>query len=482
MVQLKANLTKESTYSEGDNKRAYDPVQYSPLPNEAGQTAQNKVIVSLVAPARWKMFNPTEQDIEKFGLSSTHVFGNDLEWGSLYFQLPSHRVVNFQYLNGNTGFAHSLCPLALNKYLIEGLELPPLFDTPVRCAYCEEKDRLWDVHNDAWKSLGIDKKGLSKDGYFAAMKEHDILQKTRDAAWAMTAKEKNVISVFDHDKHTQKRKLDEGQKNVTWQSWYAPYDIYKGLKELHTGLSEASMPPFFDVENPAGVHILMMNKDTTGWTQNSKLKTAYGVQNLGERYTYSPEWLEYLKNDANYADPSSFIHMLSYEEQVFYLSQANEKQSFNRERKTTVDVGGAQPVPPAQMAPPTEVPAPAQTPPASESAPAQTPPPAAMPGPEPTATAAPAPTPAPAPAVPTTATIAGVPAAAVVPIPQPVSAATAVVPVPQPVSAAPIPVLPTAPATPAVPPASPAPVVGGAPIPDREPPVGGPPPGRVNWD
>lgn len=471
MVQLKANLKREGDYNEGDNKkRAYDPVQYAPLPNEAGQTAQNKVIVSLVAPARWKIFNPTAQDIEKFGLTNAHVFGNDLEWGSLYFQLPSHRVVNFQYPNGNTGFAHSLCPIALNKYLVEGLELAPLFDTPVRCAYCEEKERLWDVHNDAWASLGIDRQDLSKDGYFAAMKEHDILQQTRDAARGMTATEKYVISVFDHDKHVQTRKLDEGQENVTWQSWYAPNVIYTGIKELHTGLEGAGMPPFFDVENPAGVHILTMTKDTTGWTKASKILTKYGVQNLGERAQYSPEWLTYLKNDVNYADPSSFIHMLSYEEQKFYIETATERKNFNRERKTTV-TAGARPMPPTQMAPP-EMHNPYPSPPPAATAPlaqerfvpppttpvVQTPPPVA-------ATPAPAPTPTPA------------PAAAPAPVPQPAPAQA-----PAPVASAPIPTLPAAPATPAVPPASPAPVVGGAPVPDRTPPVGGPPTGRVSWD
>ena len=453
MVQLKANLEKEGNFSEnGAPKREVDLVQYSPLPDEGGTQAQNKVVVSLVAPARWKMFNPTGQDIEKFGLVPSHVFGGDMEWGSLYFQLPSHRVPNFQYPNGNTGFAHSLCPLALNKYLVEGLELAPLFDTPVRCAYCEEKERLWDAHNDAWKSLGIDKSELSKDGYFAAMKEHDLLSQTREAARNMTASEKYVVSVFDHDRFLLKRPLAEGQTVATWQSWYAPNKIYEGLRGLHKGLSDAGMPPFFDMENPQGVHILTMVKDTTGWTKTSRLKTEYTVQNLGERYAYSPEWVAYLKNDVNYADPSSYIHMLSYEEQRFYIEQAGEKKSYNRERKTTVDVG-AQPLPPTQMAPPTAA--------TVSGVPAQ----AVVPQP------APAPAPAPVAQVPPTA--------------PPASAAQAA-PVPQPVTLAgpPVPTLPTAAPVAAAPPASPAPVVGGAPIPDRVPPVGGPPvvTGRVNWD
>ena len=454
MAKLKADLVKESTFNEGGKgKRSFDPVQYSPLPTEGGTSAGNKVVVSLVAPALWSMFNPTAQDIEKYGLSSQNVFGGDREWGSLYFQIPSHRVMNFSYANGNVGFAYSVCPLALNKYLVEALGLAPLFDTPVRCAYCEEKERLWEAHNAAWASLDIDKGNLSKDGYFAAMKEHSILQQTRDAAYGVAASEKYVVSVFDHDKFTGKRNKDEGQEQVTWQSWYAPNAIYEGIKDLHKGLSDAGMPPFFDVENPAGVHILTMTKDTTGWTKSSKLKTKYAVQNVGEHYAYPPEWIAYLNADENLADPSSFIHMLSYEEQQFYIQTASEKQSFNRKTATTVDTGGVQPTPPAQMAPPTQ----------------------AVP-----AAAVPQPTAVPTPAVPVPAQT--VPPQAVAPTP-----VAQVAPVPQPVAAGgpPIPVLPAAVApVPAATPATPAPVVGGAPIPDREPPIGGPPPatGRVAWD
>jgi len=466
MVQLKADLNRESNYNESGGGRSYDPVQYSPLPTEGGMQVHNKVVVSLVAPALWKMFNPTVEDIDKYGLRGESVFGDDREWGSLYFQLPTHRVANFSYPNGNTGFAYSICPVALNKYLVEGLELAPLFDTPVRCAYCEEKERLWDEHNEAWESLGLDRGSLSKEGYFAAMKKHDILQTTRESARQATPMEKYVVSVFDHDKFTSKRQLDEGQTAVTWQAWYAPNAIYRGIKDLHKGLSDAGMPAFFDFSDPQGVHILSMLKDTTGWTAQSKLKTEYAVQNLGERYQYSPEWVAYLSDDRNYADPSSFMHMLSYEEQKFYIEQQNEKKSFNRPRKTTVTVpenlpAQAPPPPAAQAQATPQEPAPTQVAPQAQT------PPAPVPADTPAPAQATPPTPAPAPAD------TPAPAQATPPTPAPAPAGP------------PIPNLPPA-ATPATSPtpAAPVPATTGAPVPDRQPPVGGPPPAtaRINWD
>ena len=449
MAKFRADLGRENNFTEnGGNSRPTDFSQYKPLPDEPGLTVHNKAVIGLVAPARWAMFNPTVDEIEKYGFTSTPVFP-DIEWGHLYFQVSTHRITNFSYPNGNTGFAYTVCPNEINKYLVEGLNLPPLFDTPVRCAYCEEKDRLWDVHKDAWESLGINRSDLSKDGYFDAMKKNDILQNTRDAARAATASARYILNIFDHDKFTGKRPMDEGQTALAWQSWYAPQSIYRGIQSLHTGLQEAGQPAYFDFENPAGVNVLSIVKDTTGWTKSSKIKTEYSVQNMGERYQYPADWLAYLNNDEAYADPSGYLKVLSYEEQKYYISQMNEsKPSYNK--KTTVDMGAARPVPPVQM----------QVPPAPQAPVA-------------------APTPVKVAQVPQMPPSAPVAVAPVGPTPPPPASPVAA----PPRAVAPIPTLPTAPPQPqAAPPASPVPAVGGAPIPDRNPPVGGPSNERINWD
>jgi hypothetical protein len=428
MVQLKANLEKERNYNENGSTGFKPPnPQYSPLPKEGGLIHPNKVVISLVNPARWKLFNPTEEEMGLYGMSHEHVFGGDMDWGSLYFQVPTHRVMNYQYPSG-TGFAQAICPNALNQYLTEGLGLSPLFDTPVKCAFCERESALWEDHNEAWASLGVDKRSLKTEGYKEMMNKHPILKSTREVAKNMRRVERYVLSVFDHDKFVGARPLDEGQTQVQWQSWYAPFSIYKGLNSLYKQKDQANLPMFFDFTRGA-VDLMTVTKDTTGWTPNSKIKTDYSIQAVGDTYQYPEEWLAYLTSGQNYADPSEYLRLLTYEEQKYYVDQAGQaKQGYNKPASTHVDMG-------ANQTPPT---------------PAQTPPPA-------------------------------IPVAQVPPMPQNVPA-----PAPAPAAQPPVPSMPTPAVAPVpsapVPPASPVPAIGGAPIPDRAPPVGAPAPGRADWD
>lgn len=436
MVQLKADLQREYEYGQKNGGAPHDMSQYRPLPLEAGLRVNNDVVVSLVAPARWKIFNPTQGEIDKYNLSSIPVF-SDPEWGTLYFRVPTHKVRSFSFPNGSTGFAYTICPVHMNKYLVEGLNLSPMFDTPVRCAYCEESENWWQRHNARWEELGIDKKSLSKQGYRDQISGDKELRLTKDKAYEYKPTDRFILSIFDHAKFSGARPLDEGQTGVAWQSWYAPNSVYEKIRTLYTSLAESGMPMFFDFDQPRGVPILTVVKDTTACSTGNMLATEYDVTMIGKTHQYPSEWVAYLKNEASYADPSSYLHLISYEDQKYYLEQDRQKveaKSFNKPKASPMVGGssvGATPLPPAvpqQVAVPA-APVMAATPPAVPSfTPVAAPP-----------MGAPAQTP---PVIPALATP---------------SAKTFV-------------------------PAAPVPAIGGGPIPNRTPPQAMPPAGGLNWD
>lgn len=435
MVQLKADMNREYQYNTQRGGGTPDASQYKPLPDGAGAKVNNDVVFSLVAPTKWQLFNPTPQDVEKYNLSPYPVFP-DSEWGHISFKVPVHKIPRFSYPNGNVGFAYTICPNAFNKYLVEGLGLSPMFDTPVRCAYCEAAEQEWQTHNARWDDLGVDKKSLSKEGYREQVARDSILKETKRKAYDYKPMDRFVLSVFDQAKFEGKRPLDEGQTAVLWQSWYAPMSVYEKLRNLYNALTENGMPMFYDFDRPSGVQVLTVVKDTTACSKGNMMSTEYDLMNLNKFYQYPAEWLAYLKNDANYADPSSYLHLVSYEEQKYYLSQehdAAEAKNFNKKPSTMVP-GSAIASPPA-MVPPGAPPTPA------------------------------------------------FPAAPQMSAPMPAPQTSSPMPPVAPAAGPPVPVLPqTSAPKPAFVPAAPVPALSGAPIPNRMPPAGNPPPGRIDWD
>ena len=345
MVRMAMDISREKGF--GESKSFADSSHWRPLPLEAGIRHNNNVVMSLLAPGRWGLFQVTPDKMSKYGLAPTPVF-TDAEWGSLYFMVPTHRVEKFQHESGHEGFASVICPIEMNKYLVEGLGLNPMFDTPVRCAHCEAANRAWEDHNARWEELGIDKKALSTDGYRQAIKDDPILAATRNRAYDLKAVQRYVFNLFDHDKSIGVRPLDEGETQVQYQSWYAPFSVYEKVRNLYEALaSSGATSMFFDLDRPSGVQLMTVVKDTTECSGKNMMRTKYDVINTGAEYQYAPEWLTYLRAESNWSDPSSYLKLISYEEGKFYVQAAEEQtQVYNRAAPTP-----AAPVPPTPAAP-----------------------------------------------------------------------------------------------------------------------------------
>jgi hypothetical protein len=425
MVKLMADVERSRAVEDKGSNAPNIATLYKPAPFETGKKANNGVVISLVAPALWKMFNPTEEEAAKFGFvgAGQRVFP-DPQWGHFFFKVPTHKVLNYQYEGGNKGFAYGICPVGLNQYLVQNLGINPLFDVPVRCAHCEKEEEYWNLYQQRLEALGHDNKTISKADRKQLTDKDAELKHYRDRAYDYRKVDRHIISIFDHDKYVAA--ASGGSEAPIWQFYYAPKAVSDDLDNLFVSLKSGDYPLFFEFGND-GVPILNLVKDTMS---GDLKRTEYSLVNTGAKYPYPPEWVEYLKNEAAYADPSIYFRFLTYQDQKFYIEQAESAHKrYNKAAESPVQ---------AQVAPPAAVM------PTVAAVPQQTAPPAV------------------APAVPSAAPVNTAPVAAVPSVqPRP----------------APVPVMPpaqTAMPTPV------APVSSGAPMPNRMPPV--PPSGRINWD
>ncbi len=442
---------------------------FKPLPNEAGTVVNNDVVVPLFSPHTWKMFNPSEADAERYGLVNAGLVALTAAQPlkTFYFMLPVHRVPKFTRPDGTVKFSQVLCPIEMNKYMIEGMQRGPMFQQP-RCAFCEEVGRQWEVENARWEELaataGVDKKKLSKKGYWDQIEADPVLSKARGVISKLKVSNRYVISIFDHAKFVGQRPMEEGETAVGHQTWLAPKAVKEKLLNLYTAGGPDGFP-FFE-PTAQGWAVLSVVKDTSNCMAGNLLNTKYDVMFVNRYHQYDDAWNAYLTDVSAMADPSDLIYMATYEEGNFYLAQ--EQTSSNQYASS-----GAPPAQSTQPAAQLPVAPPVSTPPTGQAAGGQ---PAMPPGGGPSVNAPPAGVPA------------GMPPGAPAPAPAPASAP----PMAQPPAAAPAPVAqpaaapvaaPAGPPIPAQPPAAqPAPAVGssvpivspGAP-PAGAPPMGAPP-------
>jgi hypothetical protein len=405
---------------------------FSPLPDAAKQKHNNGVLIPTFYPAKWKIFNPTVNDVAKFNMASkagssdpTSTLSVPYDLCSFYFKVPVHSVSNYSRPDGSVGFANTVCPIHFNKYLTEVLGFEPLFNSPIRCAFCEEEQAWWNKFNARLEELGHTKetrKNLSKDGYNDLVNKDSVLKNAREKARKLQASDKYVLPIMDYDQIAGVKPMREGQETIEHQMWLAPGKVFDKLATL------CEMSPdgqeFYNMENTAGVQVLYIVKDTERCSQGNMMLTQYDVVAAPGRVVLDPSWLAYVQNVDAMVDPSDFLNLITYEEQRYYLGQAA-----------------------AQASTPVTTPA---TPPVAR-------PPVAAPAP-PAAPVAP-------------------PVAATAPVAPPMPAASAAPPMPAPAPVAASPVPAQAPAAPV--PASPIPIVPQAQ--GHKPPPGAPPKGKRAW-
>jgi len=470
---------------------------WKPLPEQSGTSHGNNVLIPLLSPQYWRLFNPTPDMVAKYDMVGTGgltALDPAKPIYTFYFKVPHHVIPKFNRPDGSIGYATVLCPLEFNKYLVEFLGCQPLFNSTVRCAHCEEEQRHWDAFNARWAACGVDNKTLSKEGYFQYIDKDPELSAARKAAKAMQASEKYVIPIFDHDKQQGVRPLDEGQTCVEHQVWIAPKTVKEKLIKIFLGGKQSVAPGeglAFFAPTPQGFPIISIEKDTKKCTPGDMKKTEYDALFVGSHHPYDEAWLAYLQNQSLMVDPSDFIRLISYEEGRGYVAQqrsaGNDYSGPPAGLPATVGmppVGvpggmpsvGASPVaahPGVYATPP--VPTPAGVPPMGVlpvGAPPMTPPMGAPPAGAPPVAAPPMTPPT------------GAPPVAAPPVgPPPAMPATAEAPVPAPPTGAPVPAQPPAPVPASV--VSPVPTIPaaqGAP-PDRSatPPAGDAPPAQRRW-
>ena len=277
---------------------------YKPWPEAVGTSFINELFIPLYSPAAWGMFNPTEESAKRLGTSLVNplIVEGMPELYTFYFKVPTHKVANFQRPDGTTGFASVVCPVKLNYFLEKHIGRKPLFVQP-RCPFCEAQTKAWAEHNARWKQLGIDKKSLSKDGYLSTVEGDAVLNETRQRAYSFNVQEKVVLNVFDHNKFTGERPLDEGESHA-YRTWLAPKTILDGLVAASKSASKSGIPAFYDFSNPAGLQLVNVTKNTENCTAGNFRDTKYTCM-MGAPYQYDKPWMNYLTNLGSMPDPSA---------------------------------------------------------------------------------------------------------------------------------------------------------------------------------
>ena len=109
---------------EQDEKKTTSLDIWKALPLKYGSSHHNEVILPLFTPHTWKLFNPTSEEVQRYGLMGsgglTSMDVND-PINTFYFRLQVHSVYNFNRPDGSSGYSQVICPIQMNKYLVDSL-------------------------------------------------------------------------------------------------------------------------------------------------------------------------------------------------------------------------------------------------------------------------------------------------------------------------------------------------------------------------
>jgi len=282
---------------------------YRPLPLVPKEEKPNRIFVPLMRPSDWKMFTSRGYSLRKPDGSPFDAF---------YLTLPLHRINNYSD-GGKARFSYILCNRKFNKFLVDVLDNESLFEDD-RCAFCEAEQQRWAEYNQLWETIGIDRKDLSKDGFQTALSTYPVLKSAYAQAKKLQPIDKNIINVFDLDKFTGMRPLDEGQQSVEYQYWATPKSIFDVLFE------EASDgEDFYNTDPTTGLRVVRVKRDNSDCNGNDMSRTKYTAKVLKENVPASAEWLSYLDDTRNMVDASDYIPVLKYEEAVYYVNSGDNK-------------------------------------------------------------------------------------------------------------------------------------------------------------
>lgn len=303
---------------------------YKPAPEEAGAVFTNEIIVSLMYPGRWKLFNPDQTMIDMYGMTGAGIgLPDGSELVTFYLKLPVHGIPNYKRPDGSIGYTYVVCPNALNEYLQNTFSGAPLFHDSVQCAFCQERQRWWDVSNSRWSELGLKVWDLKGEARTAKIKSDSVLSNAHEMAGKYRVMDRYPMNVFDYSKQSGSRPLDEGQEYVGLQAWFAPKPVFESLRSHYEEGWD-----FWNLDRPDGVQIIKVTKDTTEVTAQKPWKTSYAVTMAPQRIMIQPEILKYLGDPNNQVDPSNFVAVSSYEAMVAHIQNANNPPQVSTQNRT----------------------------------------------------------------------------------------------------------------------------------------------------
>jgi hypothetical protein len=317
------------------NNQATQSVFYKPLPDKAGQKVTNEVFISLYRPDKWKIFNLDEDTRKRFGLYDYNpLTASNLDTiYTFFFNVPLHYVKNYLRPDGSVSTISMLCPIKFNKYLMNDMGRKPLFREP-RCAYCELEQAYWAKYNDRWSELaeitGVEKAKLTKEGYKELSEKDVILKKSKAKAKEYKSSERCLLNVFDYDKYTGSRPLDENE-SLQYKLWFSPPKVLAALCEYHIKDTKPNKhgiktEPFYSFSNPNGFQLMEVIKDTTECVGTNLMRTTYQVMK-GSVVPIDQDWVDYLCDLDNAVDPSDFLVILPYDEAKMYAQKELENDS-----------------------------------------------------------------------------------------------------------------------------------------------------------
>jgi hypothetical protein len=368
---------RETEQPKSENQQSVTSLLYKPRPHTPGAVYANELFIPLYQPDRWKMFNPTEQEIRKYNMVEVNPLlpaqGEDPLF-TYHLRVPVHTIEKYQHPNGSTSFMTFICPTHFNEYLTNVLGKKPLFRAH-SCPFCDAAAAAWSEHNDRWADLstrnGVTKKSLNQEGYYSVINNDPILKDTYERAKVTFGlSDRYVFDVFDYGVLTGKLQMPE--EGLRHQIWLAPKTVFSSLNMLFEEDVKDNREPFFSSENPEGLQIVKVVKDTTHCKGTNFKETKYTVMK-GSYARPDDAWRNYMTNVAAMADPSSVIQILSEEEMYAYAQNTkSENQPVRPVAEPSINV---QMTPPSVVSAPPMIPqmptAPAMVPP---TAPAMVPP------------------------------------------------------------------------------------------------------------
>ena len=321
-MQFNMPMKREIEKDSGSGKSK--PELYKPLPDKSGAKVNNNVIIPLFAPPMWKMFNPDEETINKLGLKGVpgQTISIPPDLLSFYFKIPAHGVNNYKRPDGSIGFTWLMCPVAMERYLVDFLGFDNMWEKP-HCPFCDYANEWWNNHSDRFEQLGYDKdsrRGLGKDAYHAMVGSDPGLKMSYKNAKKYALRDRYVMPIFDYDKMTGVRPFDNGQTAPQHQIFFSAKSVFEKLSNLSENDHH-----FYYFENNQ-VQTIVIIRDTTNCSGNDLSQTKYDAI-TGKKVDMDPAWVQYIQNTQLMVDPTQFIAMESVEDMKFYIDKDNEKDN-----------------------------------------------------------------------------------------------------------------------------------------------------------